>query len=148
MKVLREHIRKEIKNLMEEKYPTPPEILNALKYDLKLQPIIRYVDHIKAVNSVPPSYEVFLHNTQSFILEVEETSIVAVINHKDYWLNDEREINNGIKELNRLLTQPLPTKVDGEEEVSDEEAFDDMGGGDVGGDNDDITMEPEEEPEV
>ena len=34
MKQLREQIRKEIKTLMESRYPAPPEVLNALKVDL------------------------------------------------------------------------------------------------------------------
>ena len=110
---------------MEEKYPTPPEILGALEDNLQLKPVVRYVDHIKAVNSVPPSYEIFLHNTQSFILAVEQTSIVAKINSKDYWLSMNEE-NEAKKALNRLLTQPLPPKTSGEEEVSDEETFDDL----------------------
>jgi hypothetical protein len=134
MKTLREHIKREIKNLMEEKYPTPPEILGALEHDLKLKPIVRYVDTIKAVNSIPPSYEVFLHNTQSFTLSVAETAIFATINSKEYWLNDSREINEGIKELNRLLTQPLPPKI--EDPESDEESFDNLDSGDT-------EMEPE-----
>lgn len=115
---------------MEEKYPTPPEILGALEDNLQLKPVVRYVDHIKAVNSVPPSYEIFLHNTQSFILAVEQTSIVAKINSKDYWLSMNEE-NEARKALNRLLTQPLPPKVSGDEEVSDEETFDDIDSGDA-----------------
>lgn len=115
---------------MEEKYPTPPEILGALEDNLQLKPVVRYVDHIKAVNSVPPSYEIFLHNTQSFTLAVEQTSIVAKINSKDYWLSMNEE-NEARKALNRLLTQPLPPKVSGDEEVSDEETFDDIDSGDA-----------------
>ena len=125
MKPLREYIQKTIKLLMEEKYPTPPEILGALEDNLQLKPVVRYVDHIKAVNSVPPSYEIFLHNTQSFILAVEQTSIVAKINSKDYWLSMNEE-NEARKALNRLLTQPLPPKVS-----SDEETFDDIDSGDA-----------------
>ena len=64
MKVLREHIRKEIKSLMEANYPAPPEIVKALKHDLKLNPLIRYVATLKAANTVPPSYRVFFHNNQ------------------------------------------------------------------------------------
>ena len=39
MKLLREHIKKEIKSLMEANYPAPPEIVNALKGSLKLRNI-------------------------------------------------------------------------------------------------------------
>jgi hypothetical protein len=142
MKVLRKHIRKEISSLMEMKYPAPVEILGALKDDLKLSPVVRYVDHIKAVNSVPPSYEIFLHNTQSFYLIIEHSSIVARIGAKEYWLGM-GESQLAQSELNRLLTQPLPPKIEDPNDVSDEEAFDDLDGG---GD-DDSTMEDDPETE-
>ena len=123
--------------------PTPPRNFKkgALEDNLQLKPIVRYVDHIKAVNSVPPSYEIFLHNTQSFTLAVEQTSIVAKINSKDYWLSMNEE-NEARKALNRLLTAPLPPKVSDGEEVSDEETFNDLDSGDA-------EMEPDtDEPEV
>jgi hypothetical protein len=142
MKVLRKHIRKEISSLMEMKYPAPVEILGALKDDLKLSPVVRYVDHIKAVNSIPPSYEIFLHNTQSFYLIIEHSSIVARIGAKEYWLGM-GESQLAQSELNRLLTQPLPPKIEDPNDVSDEEAFDDLDGG---GD-DDSTMEDDPETE-
>tara|TARA_B110000908_G_scaffold172157_1_gene238040 strand:+ start:2558 stop:2989 length:432 start_codon:yes stop_codon:yes gene_type:complete len=143
MKVLRKHIRKEISSLMEMKYPAPVEILGALKDDLKLSPVVRYVDHIKAVNSVPPSYEIFLHNTQSFYLIIEHSSIVARIGAKEYWLGM-GESQLAQSELNRLLTQPLPPKVEDPNDVSDEEAFDDL----EGGGDDDSTMEDDPETEA
>ena len=152
MKQLREQIRREIKKISEElgmrKYPLPVEIRNTLVNDLKLRPIIRYVNNLKAVNSVPPSYRVFLHNGQSFDLVIEETSIVAIIGHKSYWLADMSEKAEAIKEMNRLLIQPIPStgEEDEGETVGDE-------GGDTGGDTGgatggaDAEMEPEAEEE-
>ena len=88
MKLLREHIKKEIKKLHEElgmrKYPLPTEIRMALERDLKMRPLIRYVSNVKAANTIPPSYMVFLHNGQSFQLYIEQTSIVAKIGSKSY----------------------------------------------------------------
>ena len=59
MKILREQIRKEIKRLSEDlgmrKYPLPVEIRSALVNDLKLRPLIRYVNNVKAANKIPPS---------------------------------------------------------------------------------------------
>ena len=43
MKQLREHIKKTISILMEQKYQAPSEIVDALKMDLMLNPLIRYV---------------------------------------------------------------------------------------------------------
>ena len=90
MKQLREQIKKEIKKLSEElgmrKYPLPPEIKMSLERDLKLRPLIRYINNVKAANTVPPSYMIFLHNGQSFQLYIEQTSIVAKIGIKSYWL--------------------------------------------------------------
>ena len=150
MKVLREQIRKEIKRLFEDlgmrKYPLPVEIRSALVNDLKLRPLIRYVNNVKAANTVPPSYMVFLHNGQSFQLYIEERSIVAKIKSKSYFLMDREENAEAIKELNRLLTQPIPSS--GEEDKGDQ-AGDTGGdtGGEAGGEEaggEDAEMEPEE----
>jgi hypothetical protein len=58
MKQLREQIKKEIKKLSEElgmrKYPLPTELKLSLERDLKLRPLIRYVNNVKAANTVPP----------------------------------------------------------------------------------------------
>ena len=147
MKQLREQIRKEIVKLSEElgmkKYPLPLEIRKSLIQDLKLKPLIRYVNNVKAANTVPPSYRIFLHNGQDFDLYIEERSIVAKIGSKTYYLMDREENAEAIKELNRLLTQPIPTS--GEED-SGETA------GDTGGDTvtepDEPAEEPAEEPEA
>jgi len=147
MKQLREQIRKEIVKLSEElgmkKYPLPLEIRKSLVQDLKLKPLIRYVNNVKAANTVPPSYRIFLHNGQDFDLYIEERSIVAKIGSKTYYLMDREENAEAIKELNRLLTQPIPTS--GEED-SGETA------GDTGGDTvtepDEPAEEPAEEPEA
>ena len=155
MKQLREHIRKEIIKLSEElgmkKYPLPTEIRMSLERDLKMRPLIRYIANVKAANTIPPSYRVFLHNGQSFDLYIEERSIIAKIGSKSYYLADMEENAAAIKELNRLLTQPIPSS--GEED-SGEQAGDTGGatGGDTGGDTGGAAaeMEPEEpaaEPE-
>ena len=144
---LREHIRKEITRISEElgmrKYPTPPEIMNALVNDLRLRPVIRYVNNVKAANTVPPSYMIFLHNGQSFQLYIEKSSIVAKIGTKSYWLMNGDETAEATKALNRLLTQPIPSS--GEEDTG--ETTGDTGG-DTGGDDTEMEPEAEEEPEV
>ena len=144
MKQLREQIKKEIKKISEElgmrKYPLPTEIRRSLERDLKMRPLIRYVANVKAANTIPPSYMVFLHNGQSFALYIEQTSIVAKIGSRSYWLMNGDETSEAIKELNRLLTQPIPSS--GEED-SGETAGDE--GGDTGADTGgaDTEMEPE-----
>ena len=147
MKQLREQIRKEIVKLSEElgmkKYPLPLEIRKSLVQDLKLKPLIRYVNNVKAANTVPPSYRIFLHNGQDFDLYIEERSIVAKIGSKTYYLMDREENAEAIKELNRLLTQPIPTS--GEED-SEETAGDT--GGDTVTEHDEPAEETAEEPEA
>ena len=144
MKLLREQIRKEIKKISEElgmrKYPLPTEIRRSLERDLKMRPLIRYVNNVKAANTIPPSYMVFLHNGQSFQLYIEQTSIVAKIGSKSYYLMNGDETSEAIKELNRLLTQPIPSS--GEEDDG-ETAGDTGGAADTGG-GADTEMEPEE----
>jgi len=149
VKLLREQIRKEIKNIAEElgmrSYPLPAEIKMALERDLKLRPLIRYVNNVKAANTIPPSYRIFLHNGQDFDLYIEQTSIVAKMGPKSYWLMNGDETAEAIKELNRLLTQPIPSS--GEKD-SGETAGDEGGetGGETGGDagGADTEMEPAE----
>ena len=151
MKQLREHIKKEIKRLSEDlgmkKYPLPMEIRSALVNDLKLRPLIRYVNNVKAANTIPPSYKIFLHNGQDFDLYIEERSIVAKIGPKSYFLMDREENAEAIKELNRLLTKPIPSTGDEDtgETTGDEGGETGTGGG--------ATTEPEpeepaEEPEA
>ena len=153
MKLLREQIRKEIKRLSEElgkrKYPLPVEIRNTLEKNLEMRPLIRYVANVKAANTIPPSYTIFLHNGQSFALYIEDMSIIAKIGTKSYYLADMEENAAAIKELNRLLTQPIPSS--GEEDTGDQAGATgtDTGGGGTGG-GVDTEMEPEEpadEPE-
>jgi hypothetical protein len=145
MKQLREHIKKEIKILMEDRYPAPPEILNTLKNDLGLTPLIRYVKQLKAANTVPPSYRVSLLNDTYFDIYYEEFSLALVIGSKKYYVGDNEEKNYAIKHINRLLTSPVAST--GEEEL--EEPTGDTGdtGGDTGGEttDSDVAMEPEDE---
>ena len=146
MKQLRKQIKKEIKRLMEATakaatYPAPPEILNTLRDTLKLRPVIRYVATLKAVNSIPPSYKVFLNNGQAFDLYYEDTSIVAKIGAKSYWLADMGETAEAIKHLNRVLTQPIPKKPGEEEEEGGEAGG--AAGGEAGGEE--AEMEPVED---
>mgnify|MGYP003113483040 FL=1 len=140
MKQLREQIKKELKTLMEKEmkyYPAPPEITNALVKDLKLNPLIRYVATLKAVNTVPPSYRVFFHNNQFIDLYIEQIGIRAVIKSKSFFIDDVREANAAIALLNReILTASIPVS-------SGEEASTDA--------SDDAVTEPDEptdEPEA
>ena len=140
MKQLREQIKKELKTLMEKEmkyYPAPPEITNALVKDLKLNPLIRYVATLKAVNTVPPSYRVFFHNNQFIDLYIEQIGIKAVIKSRSFFIDDVREANEAIALLNReVLTAPVPVS-------SGDETSTDTG--------DDAVTEPDEpteEPEA
>ena len=144
MKQLREHIRKELKTLMEKEmkyYPAPPEITNALVKDLKLDPLIRYVATLKAVNTVPPSYRVFFHNNQFIDLYIEQIGIKAVIKNKSFFVDDVREANAAIALLNReILTAPIPVS-SGEETPTDT-------GSDTVTEPDEPADEPADEPEA
>ena len=108
MKRLKKHIREEITRLItEEKYPVPGEILMALKKDLKLSPIVRYVDTLKAANTIPASYEIRLLNGRSFMIYYEDFSLMVKIGTKDYFLGDVAELLMARKHINRLLTDPI-----------------------------------------
>ena len=95
---------------MEQKYQAPAEIVDALKMDLMLNPLIRYVKELKAANTIPPSYEVRLLNGTSFMIYYEEFSLMIKIGTKEYYLGDEKEKNFAIKHINKLLTDPKISK--------------------------------------
>ena len=119
MKNLKQYIKEELTRLQETQYPAPPEILDALKNKLKLNPLIRYVENLKAVNSIPPSYRVFLLNGEFFDIIYEDFSLLAKIGSKEYFLNDIDERNYCKKHINRLLTGP--SQEPEEEEMEDME---------------------------
>ena len=110
MKNLRKNISEEIQKLVEDKYPMPLEIQNALEVKLKMTPIIRYVDYLKAVNSIPPSNEVNLHNGKRFLIFYEDFSLMVKIGSKKYYLGDAKEKNAAIDNINKLLTDPKISK--------------------------------------
>ena len=140
MKQLREHIKKTISRLAEEKYQAPAEIVDALKMDLMLNPLIRYVKELKAANTIPPSYEVRLLNGTSFMIYYEEFSLMIKIGTKEYYLGDEKEKNFAIKHINKLLTDPKIGKGEETDSTEDNETVDEPA--------DEPAEEPaEEEPE-
>ena len=123
---------------MEEKYPAPPEIIDALKMDLKLNPLIRYVNTLKAANTVPPSYEVRLINGASFFLIYEDFSLAVKIEAKKYYLGDMEELTLAKQHLNRILQEPQFTKGEdseesGEEAGGEEAEMEPEAGGEEGG---------------
>jgi len=120
---LKKYIKKEIKFLKEQKikkrYPIPPEIKDALENKLKMSPLIRFVKNLKAVNSIPPSYRIFLLNGQHFDIIYEDYSLMAKIGIDEYYLADLEERNYAIKHINRLMTKPImKTKEDEEAEAA------------------------------
>ena len=165
MDKLRKYIRKEIQSLHEQKsYPVPLELIDVMKDELEMRPLKRYVNNIKAVNSIPPSYKIFLHNGQDFdiiYLGDQLNNFKVRISDKEYDLLIMDDKNSAIYALNRLLTSPLPPNFgdsDGEENGGGSTggttggttggggaaaAF--AGGGDEGGADDDTAAEPDED---
>ena len=158
MEKLRKYIRREIKKLHEQKsYPVPAELLDVMDNILQMRPLKRYVNNIKAVGSIPPSYRIFLHNAQSFDIIYagdRENNFVVKINGKEYDLLSREEKPLALRALNNLLTADLPPNFG--KQNNDEPAD----GGDFGGTTgsgtttspagsaDDTAMEPDEdEPE-
>ena len=138
MKSLKQYIKEEITRLSEVQFPAPPEILDALKNKLKLNPLIRYVENLKAVNSVPPSYRVFLVNGEFFDIIYEDFSLLVEIGSKRYYLNNVSEKNYAIQHINRLLT--------GAKVKPEEEEEEDLGG-DLPPPPSEPSSPPPEEPE-
>ena len=164
MDKLRKYIRKEIQSLHEQKsYPVPLELIDVMKDELEMRPLKRYVNNIKAVNSIPPSYKIFLHNGLDFdiiYLGDQLNNFKVRISDKEYDLLVMDDKNSAIYALNRLLTAPLPPNFgDSDGEESDGGSTGGAtsgggtttgfgGGGDEGGADDDTATEPDEgEPE-
>ena len=121
MKITRKNISEEIQKLVEDKYPMPLEIQNALEVKLKMTPIIRYVDYLKAVNSIPPSYRVFLLSDQYFDIIYEDYSLMIKVGQEEYYLGDVGGANLARKHINRLLkVKPMKTGEDEEDEDTGE----------------------------
>ena len=120
MKNLKEYIKKEIKSLIENKivkrYDMPEEIKDALENQLEMYPLIRFISNLKAVNSIPPSYRVFLLNGNHFDIIYEDYSLMVKIDKTEYYLADLDERNYAKKHINRLLVDPIMKTGDEEEE--------------------------------
>ena len=121
MKNLKEYIKKEIKSLIENKivkrYDIPEEIKDALENQLEMYPLIRFVSNLKAVNSIPPSYRVFLLNGNHFDIIYEDYSLMVKIDKTEYYLADLDERNYAKKHINKLLVDPIMKS--GDEEAED-----------------------------
>ena len=125
------------------RYPIPPEIRAALVDELKMDPLIRFVKNLKAINSIPPSYRVFLLNNQYFDIIYEEYSLMVKIGIDEYWLGDIGDKNYAVKHINKLLTKPY-IKIQGDEETSPEGGAGDL----LGGGLPPLPPPPEDEPET
>jgi 23S rRNA-/tRNA-specific pseudouridylate synthase len=122
MKNLKKYIKKEIKSLIENKivkrYDIPEEIKDALENQLEMYPLIRFISNLKAVNSIPPSYRVFLLNGNHFDIIYEDYSLMVKINKTEYYLADLDERNYAKKHINRLLVDPIMKTGDEEAEAA------------------------------
>ena len=146
MKNAKKIIYESLVRLTEKKYSAPPEILDALKNKLKMDPLIRYVRYLKAQNSIPPSYTVFLLNGKNFDIYFEDFSLLIKIGSKEYYIGDLDERSEAIDHINKLLTQKSLPSFGGEEEET-EETPEPTGGDTGGGGSSDVAMEPEEPEE-
>ena len=121
MKNLKEYIKKEVKSLIENKiikrYDIPEEIKDALENQLEMYPLIRFISNLKAVNSIPPSYRVFLLNGNYFDIIYEDYSLMVKIGVNKYYLADMDERNYAKKHINKLLVDPIMKS--GDEEAED-----------------------------
>ena len=102
-----------------KEYPIPPEIKDVLEKDLRMDPLIRFVKNLKAVNSIPPSYRVFLLSNQYFDIIYEDYSLMIKVGQEEYYLGDVGGANLARKHINRLLkVKPMKTGDDEEDEYT------------------------------
>ena len=137
MKKLKNFIIKEINILKEQageeqNFPIAPEIQTALEDKLKLFPLRRYVKQLKAANTLPPGYTVFLHNGQTFDIFYEDFSLMVKMEGREYYIADLSEREEAMEHINRLLSfRPVPSviKPEDDEEMGDleDDGMDDEG---------------------
>ena len=129
MNKIKNFIKKEIIILKEQtgeeqKFHTPPEIQTALEDKLKLFPLRRYIKNLKAANTLPPGYTIFLHNGQTFDIFYEDFSLMVKMEGREYYIADLSEREEAMEHLNRLLSfRPIPSVIrpeDGEDEEDDD----------------------------
>ena len=138
-----------------KEYPIPPEIEDTLINKLKMDPLIRFVDSLKAVNSIPPSYEIRLLNGETFNISYQDYGLMVKIGPEEYDINHYQEKNYAVKHINRLITEPI-LKTGEEEELPELPDIGKGGGGSKplgrppgGGGGSPTTPSPEpEEPET
>ena len=155
MERIRKYIRKEIQKLNEQKtYPVPVELLDVMNDMLQMRPLKRYVNNIKAVNSIPPSYRIFLHNAQFFDIIYagdQKNNFKVKIDGKEYDLLSREENPLALGALNKLLTADIPPnfgKQDNDEPADGGDFGGTTGGGTTtlpAGTADDTAMEPDED---
>ena len=68
---------------------------------------MRFVKNLKAVNSIPPSYRIFLLNGKHFDIIYETYSLKIKIGIDEYWMGETADVNYAIKHINRLMTEPV-----------------------------------------
>ena len=118
-KIISRLFKEDLKYSTERKFNIPADLLDTLENKLKINPINRFIENFKAINSIPPSYRAFLHNGQTFDIVYEEFSLLIKIGPKRYYIADLDERNLAIKHINKLLIGDVikPEEEEEEEEI-------------------------------
>jgi hypothetical protein len=125
--LIREHIRKQVKTLMERKYslrgldPLTYAVLTKPKRNQGLGFNKDMIKDVKILRSTTPTFRVFTVNDEYFDLSnLDNMGIFCVINGEKFDLMDMQDRAECSKELDRLL-QKGKINIGGEEETSGEE---------------------------
>jgi len=129
--LIREHIRKQVKTLMERKYslrgldPLTYAVLTKAKRNQGLGFNSDMIKDVRILKSTTPTFRVFTTNDEYFDLSnLDNQGIFCVINGEKYDLMDMQSRAECSKELDRLL-QKGKINLGGEEETTsgEEETF-------------------------
>jgi hypothetical protein len=125
--LIREHIRKQVKTLMERKYslrgldPLTYAVLTKPKRNQGLGFNKDMIKDVKILRSTTPTFRIFTVNDEYFDLSnLDNMGIFCVINGEKFDLMDMQDRAECSKELDRLL-QKGKINIGGEEETSGEE---------------------------
>ena len=107
MDKLRQYIKKQVKEMMEQEnqrfVPVPYHVQPVLK-TIGLYPFDRYVSEVKHVNTVPPSEEITLPNGNKFYIYFGEEKEIEIGGEK-FFYEDKRNHYLIRDRINDLLTQ-------------------------------------------
>lgn len=124
MDALKNYIRKQVTNMMEQQnqeFVAVPYIVQPILKIIGLYPFARYVQEVKHANTIPPSEEVILKNGEKFFIYLDKEDKQIEIGGEKFFFDDERNHYLIRDKINDLLKRPKLKGGETAEETPEEE---------------------------